>query len=516
VPGGRKRSPTRPRAGLLACALSLGACAFEPVVRPVELVRVDPAAQRIVRPLPSEEAAVLTVARDADGQTRHRIVRWYTRTGCSLPDDTTHVYEPLAPPLGTRDGGLALPLARKRGDASHELWLSDGRCQLSGPLGELDPDRVNVFTSAVDQRSLLAYVDRAARLFLLDAARDAEPQAVADDVSGFEVRAESGDPVRDVLWIREAGALVARELDGRARVRLGADVTTYALYDSLRPRVAYVDGRDLYEALPPSYVPLLRAEGACAPRYDAEALWLHVPCEARQLVRVPLSTGAAEATARGVFDAVTLGALEVVWVAEDGGTASYVTSPSFGRQRVAAPLQRAGLVALDETRLLGRSEAGDVVVWSLPDERMDTLFSGVDEVVVYTDALGDTTWLVHHDSDAEGLGQLSTLALSSLVVQPLALAVPPAREQGYALVRSDLLSRLPAADPLVVFREQARPLAADAARHAGTLRAALLGTRSTTLLAEDVTSFAVITEPFPGFLVSIEEGPRTGLWLAAL
>lgn len=482
-------------------------------MRPVELVRIDPAPQQIVRALPDVEPSVLT---RATGRGPFQIVRWYTRSSCSLPADTTHVYDPLAPPLDGATRTLRLPLARTRADGVAELWLSDGRCELEGPLAPLDPARVEVLTSSVDKRSLLFFLDPSARLEVLDVARSSAPHAVAERVSAFELRAASGDPVRDVLWIREGGALVARELDGTARVRLGSDVRAHALYDSLAPRVAYVDGSDLYEAMPPSYVPALRAEQACAPRYDAEALYLHVPCDARQLVRVPLSTGAAESFPRGVFDSLTLGALRVDWQADGDATRTFVTSPRFGPQELGRALVREGLVALDETRIVGRSADGELVVWSLDEARADTLLDDVDELLTHTSALGDTTWVVHHEPDARGLGSLATVALPSLAVQSLARGVPRATAQGYGLVRSDLLGRLPAGTPLLVYRDDATPLGDDADRYAGALRAALLGAGGTTLLSEQATSFTAITEPFPGFLVSIEEGPRSGLWLAAL
>ena len=94
---------------------------------------------------------------------------------------------------------------------------------------------------------------------LLDAAGHQPPQ-VLTIISGMTLVAAAASA--QVSWLRS---------------ELGEAVSEYALYDGLTPRVAYVDGGDLYEAMAPGYQPTRRAEGACAPRYGAAICSLASP-----------------------------------------------------------------------------------------------------------------------------------------------------------------------------------------------------------------------------------------------
>lgn len=485
--------------------------------------RVIAGSTRIERTLDPSGARVLVSRPGAAGGRVYTITRWFTDWGCDLPEDTQRVYDVLLPAELARgsDDRLWLPVGRSQGGRL-TLWLSDARCRLEGPLGApevpLAADSVRVFASLDDGRSLLTFQDEQRSLFVLDPAHAGAPTRVATEVQ--EARrtvASVGGALQDAFWLREGGVLTHRSLAGDLLLRVGEQVSEFALYDGLSPRVAYVAAGDLYEALPPRYEPILRAEGACAPSYGAAALDMHRPCAARQLTRMPLATELFESFAEGTYRSLTLGELRFDYVHTDGGEQLYVESPSLGRSRIEPVLLAESLTLVQTRRVLGRSATGEVGSFHLSTQRFEPLFRDVGEVVAHEELeTGLVHWLIHH-GEVAGLGTLSVLRVSDLTVRQVSAHVPTAARRGYQLLPHAVLGKLRAPEPLLLYLEDVDARGAPpGALVRGRLSATLLGVTMPMQLAEEASSYAFVSQPFTGLLIGIEEGERSGIWASGL
>jgi hypothetical protein len=116
---------------------------------------------------------------------------------------------------------------------------------------------------------------------------------------------------------------------------------------------------------------------------------------------------------------------------------------------------------LDETRLAGLDAAQRFGVWDRNQAGFTPLFEGVEELVAQHRGKRHTySWLVYHDVDESGLGELSLLDEEGMVSASVAQGVPRPAAQGFVVVNGSELPGYPFSAPLIVALEDAEALAA--------------------------------------------------------
>lgn len=527
-------APPRLLYGLL---LLLAACTWQPSARPVQPEQVFEGAARVDMLLGRDGRFALvqagTVAAGSaeaadlppgSGALKHyRLVDTQSLTFCTLPPDLAPAWGALIAP-NLRGGEVAklwLPLRRDsaQSEAGVQLYFTDERCVVKGPFGKLD--RVSTLALRSDAREVLLS-HRAGELTLVDPWTDTAV-LLARDVAAYQVvdadttmAAQTRAP--EAVWLLEGPKLTQRGLDGTLLLSLGEarvdEFVQQRFVDGLR--VAFRDGDDLYEAKGPDFVPKLIAEDACDPVYRSTSLDLHFPCTAQQLVRIDLLTGAVRRFPPGVYEAYTLGDIEVELARDDLKQVEMYAARKGGPRVRVSPLP-AGVPSLFAgTQMAGVSIDGRFGVWSLRGDFVEVL-AGVRELRAFRGArTNQLEWLVLHERQGD-FARLSTFTqrdveraladpATSLALQPLAEGVPITG--GYRIAGGI------GAEPVVLTLEQATQLPDK--RFAGTLHARLLSGALEARIDEGVSSNLLVVAPQPAVLYGISEGARSGLWFAAL
>jgi hypothetical protein len=524
---------------LAAPLLALAACAFDPVARPVKPEQLSEGPTRVLRTLDPYGVHALIRYTNPDGSSQAAVTDWRAGKRCELPKDTLRAWNPLsgdaASARAVPDRSFLMPFARGESDDALALWLIDQDCTQTGPLAPIRHETVSTIVSAKDQRNIFLFRDADATLYVVDPTLDLEAHVIAEQVSAVVPASDTGASTTDVLWLIEAGQLTQRGIDGSLAVQLGRDVSQFAVYRGTTSRVAYVDGDDLYEAFAPSYRPALRAEGACNPSYNGQYLDLHYPCDTRQLVRVDLVTGALDEFEDGVYESATIDGLQFDYAnvpkadGSDGVEPAlflqlpYKVDGEVVRQRVSPILQRGSLTVLGNDPLTGRvagqTNDGTFGIWSLGAKEFAELFPNVRVLVPLRDERNNQyLWLMHYKV-VDSLGTLAVFTEEDLTLKQVATGVPPFGNRGYIVDLGAALPRFPYPEAIVLYLEQSVELAFSTPENRqfkGRLRAQLLSGALAADIDSDVSSFVLVASPLPGVLYGIEEGPKAGLWFAAL
>lgn len=505
--------PDRTACVALVFAALVG-CTWQPVAGPVKPELVMTGQLRVEGQLDWEARHVLV--RESLGETaRFHLVKTESLTHCTLPEG-----QPILRPLraaGLRRAGLPevlIPLRRREGETD-QLYMVDENCQLRGPYGELGRDP-EIAALRADGRQVALIRDTENTLRLLDPWTETT-QVIAERVNGFTgvLRAEAGPLANapEALWLLEDGKLTQRAYDGTLLVSMGDDVqqlvqTLSASQNALR--IAFRDGDSVYEAVSPGYEPVRIAKDACDPEYVGTALDIRTPCESRQLVRI--EDGKVRFFPPGVERVLSQGELTLQLGTKDGEPAAWVARDGDFRIKLEpTPLQP--ITALDADRIAALTDDGRVGVWSLT--------SG------FTPALSDVrqlwyfqrygTWLALHDVNEAGVGRLVSFtepALNRTVQQGVPLQTTLLAEgapvDGFRSYAAPGIS-----EPIVLSYEEAR-VQEEEPRFRGTLVARALSGKIGSLIDHDVSSFTLVVAPQPGVLYAVTEGPRSGLWFAAL
>jgi hypothetical protein len=524
---------------LAAPLLALAACAFDPVARPVKPEQLAEGPTRVLRTLDPYGVHALIRYTNPDGSSQVAVTDWRAGKRCELPKDTLRAWNPLSSDAvsarAVPDRSFLMPFARGESDEALALWFVDQDCTQTGPLAPIRHDTAFTIASAKDQRNLFLFRDADATLYVVDPTLDLEAQPIAEQVSAVVPSSDPRAATTDVVWLIEAGQLTQRGIDGTLTVQLGRDVSQFAVYGGTTSRVAYVDGGDLYEAFAPSYRPALRAEGACNPSYSGQHLDLHYPCDTRQLVRVDLITGALEEFEDGVYESVTIDGLQFDYAnvpKSDGSDgvepALYLQLPykvdgEVVRQRISPILQRGSLTVLGSDPLTGRvagqTNDGTFGIWQLGAQDFAPLFENVRLLVPLRDTRSNQyLWLMHYEV-VDQLGTLAVFTEQELTLKQVAAAVPPFGNRGYIIDAGGAIPRYPYPEAIILYLEESVELGSSTPENLqfkGRLRAQLLSGALAADIDSDVSSFVLVASPLPGVLYAIEEGPKAGLWFAAL
>jgi hypothetical protein len=494
---------------------------------------------RVMRTLdPYGVHAILRYA-NTDGDLKYAITDWRAGDRCEMPDEAIRFYTPLkrSDDLSAATEHLVAPVIFGAPPADGQpyvgqLWITDEHCELIGPLADIQegggvPGPQTV-ASTEDQRDLFLFTSPERSLSLVDTASPDEAVHIADEVRGFSKSSTGGTGPKDVLWVHEGKRLTQRGLDGSLRVSLGDDVTAFDLFSSFTPRVAYIDGGDLYEAVAPEYVPMLRARDACRPHYSGSHLDFYMPCGDEQLVRVELSSFEVKTFEPGVFLSVTIENLQFDYVMDRRGDEAvkqlFVQFPGKGgkRQQITPVLVPSTIVVLGNDRIAGQVDSEEdrntFGIWQVNPGIFVRLFTGIELLVPWLDSTKDEyLWFMQHD-ESDGLFTLSVFTQTDLTLKTIATGVPSYYQRGVVIDGGRYIPKFPFQESILVYEENCTELtfSADKRRFKGRLRAQLLSGSLSADLAEDVSSFVIVAHPLPGILYGIEEGPNAGLWFSAL
>jgi hypothetical protein len=517
---------------LAAPLLALAACTFDPVARPVKPEQLAEGPTRVLRTLDPYGVHALIRYTNPDGSSQAAVTDWRAGKRCELPKDTLRAWNPLSSDADSAravpDRSFLMPFARGESDDALELWLVDQDCQQTGPLAPIRHDTAFTIASAKDQRNLFLFRDGDATLYVVDPTLDLEAHVLAEQVSAVVPSSDPRTPTTDVLWLIEAGQLTQRGIDGSLAVQLGSNVSQFAVYGGATSRVAYVDGGDLYR-------PALRAEGACDPSYNGQYLDLHYPCDTRQLVRVDLVTGALDEFENGVYESVTIDGLQFDYAnvpKSDGSDGvepalflqlPYKVNDEVVRQRVSPLLQRGSLTVLGSDpltgRIAGQTTDGTFGIWQVGAQDFTPLFDNVRLLVPLRDARSNQyLWLMHYEV-VDQLGTLAVFTEQDLTLKQVAAGVPPFGNRGYIIDAGGAIPRFPYPEAIILYLEESVELGSSTPENRqfkGRLRAQLLSGALAADIDSDVSSFVLVASPLPGVLYGIEEGPKAGLWFAAL
>jgi hypothetical protein len=530
-------------AALFAFAVVTASCAFEPHTRPVKQERLMGGPVRVMRTLdPYGVHAVLRYAND-DGDLKYAITDWRAGDRCELPDDAIRFYTPLkrTDDLSAATEHLIAPVIfgatpGERQPYVGQLWVTNEHCELVGPLADIQEGGVPgpaTVTSTEDQRDLFLFVSQEGSLSLLDSAKPDVAVHIADGVRGFIKSSTGSNSPKDVVWVLEGNRLTQRGLDGSLHVSLGDEVTSFDIFSSLTPRVVYIDGGDLFEAVAPEYVPMLRARDACDPHYSGSHLDLHIGCSEddgrkRQLVRFELSSFEVKTFEPGVFSSVTIENLQFDYLKdtwdETAPTRLFVQFPGKNgkRQEITPVLVASTIVVLGNDRIAGQvdepEDRNTFGIWQVTPGIFVRLFSGIELLVPWLDSTTkEYLWFMQHDEN-DGLFTLSVFTQTDLTLKTIATGVPSYYQRGVVIDGGRYIPKFPFQESILVYEEDCTELtfSADKRRFKGRLRAQLLSGSLSADLAEDVSSFVIVAHPLPGILYGIEEGPNAGLWFSAL
>jgi hypothetical protein len=544
------RSCAEPRASTLivaALALSLLSCGeWQPKAGPVRPQLLFEGSTRVETTLDESERYLL-VSRfsddeNGDEQRRYNIVDWKSRTRCELPENVVRVEGSLLGPAQERkqEPLFLLPLVlQEEGEDDQPgpqvLTFFDERCQR---YGDTDYGPVSNSTAPLtrdeDGREVMLYGNGKGTLAMADPWNDERTQiTVGFRAFSFVYRAGAFSAPQ-LLWVLENGQLTQRALDGTLVVSLGDRVTAFSQILLSQLRVAYVDGNDVYEAVGPDFEPVRVAESACVPVYRGNYLEIHNPCTDSQLLRINLMTGETTEFAPGVFEAYTDSGFSFETQSDkEGLNHQFVEQPGRAKTEIVPPFVDHPFV-VDGTHLAGIKELPtddplvtrrSLVVWSngndvevFPNKEV------IESYYIVSNYRTSSYWfLVFHDrqdtEDGNALGTLSIVSARDLSIEKIAdkvpLAVPLARAPS---VRGFSVESLPtfAKERALAYIDEAVPLDHEPHASRGTLHVRLFSGELGSQIAEDVTSYHLVTAPLPGVLYGIEEGEHQGLWFAAL
>ncbi|HEX5657365.1 MAG TPA: hypothetical protein VFX59_09220, partial [Polyangiales bacterium] len=532
---------------------SVAGCSWQPIARDVEPVLLIPGPARDVRMLDSEGHYALVKIGESAPYTLH-IVRLETREHCQLPagaDVRDDIGGLTAPNLrGEAARAFVLPFFQQDGGQEADqsnVYFADEKCAVLGPFAESlrqeFADRPGFFYDMQisqlrsDSRNVALVRDREATLRLIDpwtgtVTKLAEDVARIDDVARSDA---SSAP--QALWLLEAGKLTQRALDGTLLLSLGTNVAafTQTLRDQLR--VAYVDNDNLYEAKGPDFTPVLVAEGACAPGYQDSALDLWLPCSDRQLVRINLQDGTIRRFEPKVYASYTTAELTFDLAHDNPDDPDdysvYVSDGVTGTApRAKLDPRSAGdrVSVISGKRMVSLSVNAQLGIWTL-DGKYTAGYRGVERSQAFRDQrTGQLLWLIAYavENNVATLGVVEQRQLEGVVASIQAdagvpgtsdAAVPAARplviaerahKFGYGVFYPPT-----AGEPVIVSLEPTITVI-DRWTFTGSLHAHLLSAELSSSIDEGVQSFQGVSGPVPGILYSILQGPRAGLWFAAL
>lgn len=559
---------------LVALAWLTG-CDWEPVARPVQPELILEGSIRLEFLLDLHGRYVLvSTEHTEEGEAPRRaysIVDWKTATRCDLPLEMVRFVPPIFGPSAQRRKSplFVLPVAVQEGE-TQALKFFDEHCTQQG---ETDFGAVSntIQTVALDEdgREVILYGNGMGVVSIADPWND-ERTEIAEGVRRFAlVQRSSMYSAPQLLWLVEDGALTQRTLDGELLLTMGSSVSEFSqvLFGELR--IAFVDDGDLYEAIGPDFNPTRLAESACQPFYKGTTLELKRPCAEQQLVRINLQTGEPTEFEKGVFDSYTdngylfessrdeKGRVHQ-WVEPPGGMRSEINAPFAGRPLVLNGGFLAGLKDLPIDCTLDDDAPNDpdhpfarsrfFVIYDLMAGKNFRVLKSINDLFIFNDnRTSSYVWMVQHEVHSSGeieehkVGELAlfnerALRPDSLVppqcnpddpthfepptqIETIRDNVPersplggtPTGAHGYSIETA-----IPFREPLLVVIGEAQPLTSNPRLSRGKLEARLLSGELGSVIAEDVTSYFLVTTPLPGVLYGVEEGDKPGLWFAAL
>lgn len=509
--------------GSWLCALLFASCTWNPVARPAQPKRIFEGPSYVSELIVEDRYAIVRV-QQASGSAI-RLVRTDNFEWCELPPATFPAGGAVtAPNLRQKDAAVFwLPVVQGEGD-QRQLFHVNEKCAMRGPFAPYDPTREQLYPLQLqlDSRQVTVLWDRAGNLTLVDPWTQ-ETRRVADAVSMW-AQVDRANPSAEpqALWVVSDGRLEQRALDGSLVLRLGDDVKVFdqtLARDGLR--VAFVDHGDLYEAKSPKFERVLIAPGGCKPRYENATLNFALPCEPSQLVRVDLLTGEVKRFPPGVINTFMVGEIELQevhpserWVNLPGDVRRKLTPRP---ERTLSPIDRQNLTALTADKIFG--------LWTVTTGNFRPLFNGVEELLVYRiTRTNELLWLMQHElvrADANDPGTV-TLSLfdqrdvsnvllgnsSMIELERVAERVPAGLGRRVASLGSQ-------SEPVMVTIEDAIKQESDGL-YAGTLVVRLLSGALSSPIDVGVSTQQPVVGPLPGVLYGISEGPKSGLWFAAL
>jgi hypothetical protein len=339
-----------------------------------------------------------------------------------------------------------------------------------------------------------------------------------------------------LLWLVEDGVLTQRALDGTLVLSLGEMVTefTQVLFGELR--VTFVDHGDAYEATGPDFEPTKLADAACSPAYRGNTLELFRPCMDRQLVRINLMSGEVTEFEKGVFESYTdnlyhfelqrdaMGKVHE-WVEPPGGERKEIIPQFAGRPLLLGGSRLAGLKDLPiKPEEPDGEKSRHFVITDLNTGTDLSVLEGISDLFIFNDNRSSSyVWMVQHNMHVtrgeHRVGDLSLFGERDLEIQTIRTEVPersplggtPTGAHGYSVETA-----IPFSEPLIILLSEAQPLSSNERLSRGKLEARLLSGDLGATIADDVSSYFLVTTPLPGVLYGVEEGEKPGLWFAAL
>jgi hypothetical protein len=519
-----------------------------PVAGPVRPQLILEGPTRVETMLEETERYLLVSRFETDDEgnetRRYNVVDWKSRTHCELPEGVARIEESLLGPSEKRKRTplFLLPVVLQQEAEGDEepvqvLTFYDELCQLRG---ETDYGPVSTSTASLtldeDGREVMLYGNGKGTLAMADPWRDERTQ-IAEGFRAFSSVYRAGSfSAPQLLWIIENGQLTQRALDGTLVLSLGERVTGFSQVLLAQLRVAYLDDGNVYEAIGPNFEPTRIAKGACAPVYRGNSLELHSPCSDSQLVRINLMTGELTTFDDGVFEAYVDGnfsfetkrdseGLNHQFVTQPGREAVEITPPFLGRPFVVDSTHLAGIKNIDDD-----ATKRALMVWSSETQKDTPVFptdaGSVETYYAVTDyRTSSYWWLVFHNQrateGAEGhqLGTLSIVSSRDLSVEQVADNVPQSFPVARAnSVRGFSIEVLPTfiKERAIAYIEDAVPLSRESRASRGSLHVRLFSGALGSKIADDVTSYRLLSAPLPGVLYGVEEGEQQGLWFAAL
>jgi hypothetical protein len=552
----------------------LAGCGWEPVARPVkpELILEGSIRLEYLLDLHGRFVLVSTEHQEDDEAPRraYSIVDWKTAERCDLPTDVVRFIPPIFGPTEQRKQSplFVLPVSVQDGD-NQTLQFFDENCRKRGDT-DFGVVSNTMQTVALDEdgREVILYGNGMGVVATADPWTDQRVE-IASGVRRFAfVQRASMYSAPQMLWLLEDGVLRQRTLDGSLLLSLGERVTDFVqvMYGELR--VAFMAGEDVYEAIAPEFIPTRIADSACGPVYRGNTLELKRPCADDQLVRINLQTGEHTEFEKGVSESyLDNGYLfershdekgNHQWVEPPGGKRTEIKQPFATRPLVLNGGLLAGLKDLPVDCTL-EDDARDTpeqriersrffVIYDLVGGKNLRVLKGINDFFIFNDnRTSSYVWMVQHnlhvseDVPEHRLGELALFSERDLRPDtaalpqcdpddPTAFVAPDAIEtiQTEVPERSPLggtptgvhgysiETAVPFPEPLVVVISDAKPLSSNPKLSRGRLEARLLSGELGASIAEDVTSYFLLTTPVPGVLYGVEEGDKPGLWFAAL
>ncbi len=493
----------------LACLVASG-CTWEPSARAVQPQRLASGSFEVLGMLDASRYAGLV--RDPETKPSVEILDLRTDRRCAFPEATFPIAGVMTAGSSVDHPPFLWPSAHFFSDGPRTLSFADEKCALRDvdvPVGS------NLSTLALDedQREVLLFGDDRGNLSLYDPWND-ELTKIASGVSRFNqaLRAQSGGkPVGpQMLWLIENGALTLRTLEGELLVKRGTNVSELSQAAFASVRVAYVDGGDLYEAVAPDFTRAPVARDACTVSYSGAKLSFFSPCEARQLVRVDLSTGQREEFALGIYaEWKQNGFVFERGVDKDGKNQLFVTLPGGMRTEV-RPTLLADVQPLDATRIVGSDGSANFGIWSERDG-FKTLLKKASGVFGFIDTRTNRlSWVAMHEVEG-GRGTLAYLEQPAFKLNTIARKVATSSVSVQGL--------FPVEEPVLVYVRDATVItkAGQAPQYEGSLDARVLSGELESTISENVTSYALVPDPNVAGLLYTTSGTKgRGLWFAAL